>query len=85
MTLTGGLDWDEDLPYGDPNNTCGLMEASFDWVQFAIDRKLARMPGTVFQSSGGESQLLAHIFYAPKGGLRRLRFRRPDADHFTRA
>lgn len=67
MTMTGGFDWDEELPYYDPRNTCSLMEASFDWVQFTIDRKMAREPGTVFNYSSGETQLLAHIFRAATG------------------
>ena len=67
MTMTGGFDWDEELPYDDPNNSCSLMEASFDWVQFAIDRKMAREPGAAFNYNSGETELLAHIFNAATG------------------
>ena len=67
LTMTGGLDWNEELPYNDPNNTASLMEASFDWVEFTINRKMAREPGTVFNYSSGESELLAHIFHAATG------------------
>ena len=67
MTMTGGFDWDEELPYNDPNNAASLMEASFDWVQFSIDRKMAREPGTAFNYSSGETQLLSHIFHAATG------------------
>jgi CubicO group peptidase (beta-lactamase class C family) len=67
MTMTGGFDWNEDLPYNDPNNSASLMEASFDWVEFAIDRKMAREPGTVFNYNSGETELLAHIFHAATG------------------
>lgn len=67
MTMTGGFDWDEELPYNDPNNAASLMEASFDWVQFTIDRRMAREPGTVFNYSSGETQLLSHIFHAASG------------------
>jgi len=67
MTMTGGFDWDEELPYYDPKNTCSLMEASFDWVQYTIDRPMAREPGTVFNYSSGETQLLSHIFHAATG------------------
>jgi len=67
MTMTGGFDWDESLPYDDPNNSCSQMEASFEWVQFTIDRKMAREPGTVFNYSSGETQLLSHIFHAVTG------------------
>ena len=62
MTMTGGFDWNENLPYNDPNNA-----ASFDWVQFTIDRKMAREPGAVFNYSSGETQLLSHIFRVATG------------------
>jgi len=67
LTMTGGFDWNEDLPYNDPNNAASLMEASFNWVEFAIDRKMACEPGTVFNYSSGETQLLSHIFQAATG------------------
>jgi CubicO group peptidase (beta-lactamase class C family) len=67
LTMTGGFDWNEELPYNDPNNSCSLMEASFDWVEFAIDRKMACDPGTVFNYNSGGSQLLAHIFRVATG------------------
>jgi CubicO group peptidase (beta-lactamase class C family) len=67
LTMTGGFDWREDLPYTDPNNAASLMEASPDWVKFTIDRPMAREPGTVFNYSSGETQLLSHIFRVATG------------------
>lgn len=67
LTMTAGFEWNEDLPYADPNNTCVLMEASYDWVRFAIDRPMAHEPGTVFQYNSGATQLLSHIFRAATG------------------
>ena len=67
LTMTGGFDWNEELPYNDPNNSASLMEASFDWVQFAVDRKMAREPGTVFNYNSGETQLLSYIFRVATG------------------
>lgn len=67
LTMTGGFDWREDLPYSDPNNAAVVMEASADWVEFAINRPMAREPGTVFNYSSGESQLLSHIFRVATG------------------
>jgi len=67
LTMTGGFDWDEELPYYDPNNSASLMEASFDWVKFAIDRKMAHEPGTVFNYNSGGSQLLSYVFHAATG------------------
>lgn len=67
LTMTGGFDWNENLPYVDPNNAAVNMEASYDWVQFTIDRPMAREPGTQFNYSSGESELLAYIFWKATG------------------
>ncbi len=67
LTMTAGLDWDEDLPYADPKNASSLMEASFDWVQFTIDRPMAQEPGAVFKYNSGATQLLSHIFSRATG------------------
>lgn len=67
LTMSGGFDWDENLPYIDPANTGVVMEGSYDWVQYTIDRPMAREPGTLFNYSSGETQLLAHIFRQATG------------------
>lgn len=67
LTMTGGFDWDENLPYVDPRNAAVSMEASYDWVEFTIDRPMAREPGAQFNYSSGETQLLAYIFRRATG------------------
>jgi len=67
MTMTAGLDWNEDLPYTDPGNSAIAMEASFDWVKFTIGRPMAREPGTSFQYCSGATELLSHVFHAATG------------------
>ncbi|HZS05408.1 MAG TPA: serine hydrolase [Blastocatellia bacterium] len=67
LTMTAGFDWNEALPYNDPNNAASLMEASADWVQFTIDRPMAHEPGAVFAYNSGATQLLAHIFRVATG------------------
>lgn len=67
LTMTAGFNWDEWVPYDDPNNSCGMMEASFDWVQFAVDRPMSTEPGTVFVYNSGATVLLAHIFRVATG------------------
>jgi CubicO group peptidase (beta-lactamase class C family) len=62
LTMTSGLEWNEDWPYADPRNDSSVMEASFDWVKFTIDRPMAKEPGAAFQYSSGVTQLLSHIF-----------------------
>jgi CubicO group peptidase (beta-lactamase class C family) len=67
LTMTGGIDWNENLPYIDPKNSAGALEASPDWVRFTIDRPMMREPGTQFNYSSGESTLLAHVFRVATG------------------
>ncbi len=67
MTMTTGLDWDEELPYLDPQNPAIQMERSPDWVQFTIDRPMTHEPGSTFQYSSGATQLLSHIFRSATG------------------
>lgn len=67
LTMTGGIDWNENLPYIDPNNTASGLEASPDWVQYTINRPMMREPGTVFNYSSGESAMLAYVFSQATG------------------
>ncbi len=67
LTMTGGFDWNESLPYNDPNNTATGLEASSDWIAYTIDRPMMREPGTQFNYSSGESALLAHVFRQATG------------------
>lgn len=67
LTMTSGLDWNEDLPYDDPSNPSDLMEAADDWVQFVIDRPMKDEPGSVFAYSSGATELLAYIFQRETG------------------
>jgi len=67
LTMTTGLDWNEEVAYDDPKNDASLMEASEDWVQYVIDRPMAQEPGKVFHYSSGVTELLAHIFEKETG------------------
>jgi len=67
LTMTTGLDWNEEVAYDDPKNDASLMEAADDWVQYVIDRPMAHEPGKVFNYSSGVSELLAYIFEKETG------------------
>ena len=67
LTMSGGIDWNESLPYIDPGNTAVAMEASFDWVDYTINRPMAVEPGSRWLYSSGETELLAHIFRKATG------------------
>jgi len=67
LTMTAGIDWDENRPYGDPANTAIGLEASYDWIRYTIDRPMSEEPGTRFNYNSGASQLLAHVFWRATG------------------
>jgi len=62
LTMTSGFDWNENLSYSDPRNDCSQMEASFDWIQYVINKPMAVEPGQSFNYNSGASQLLSYIF-----------------------
>ena len=68
LTMTTGLQWNEDVPYDDPRSDSSLMEATDDWVQYAIDKPMAAEPGTVWNYSSGVTELLAYIFQKESDG-----------------
>ncbi len=67
LTMTAGLDWNEEVAYDDPKNDADLMEATDDWVQYVIDKPMAQEAGKVFNYSSGVSELLAYIFQKETG------------------
>jgi CubicO group peptidase (beta-lactamase class C family) len=74
LTMTTGLEWNEDTPYDDPHNGSSLMEATRDWIGFVIDQPMACEPGAKFAYSSGATELLAHIFKRETG---------QDIEHFA--
>src|SRR6202023_941195 len=67
LTMSTGLDLNEEVAYDDPRNDADLMAATEDWVQYVIDRPMAQEPGKVFNYSSGASELLAVIFQKETG------------------
>ena len=67
LTMTAGIDWDENRPYGDTANTAIGLEASYDWIKYTIDRPMMEEPGTRFNYNSGASVLLAHVFRRATG------------------
>jgi len=67
LTMTTGLDWNEEVPYDDPRSDSSLMEATDDWVQYAIDKPMAEEPGKAFNYNSGATELLAYIFEKETG------------------
>jgi len=67
LTMSTGLEWNEEVAYDDPRNDSSLMEAADDWVEYVIDKPMAQEPGKVFNYSSGVSELLAYIFQKETG------------------
>jgi CubicO group peptidase (beta-lactamase class C family) len=67
LTMTAGLEWNEDLPYNDPKNSCDVMESKRDWVEYVINQPMAAEPGKVWVYNSGVTQLLSHIFKKATG------------------
>jgi len=67
LTMSTGLDWNEEVPYDDPRSDSSLMEATDDWVQYVIDKPMAEEPGRRFNYSSGATELLAYIFKKETG------------------
>jgi CubicO group peptidase (beta-lactamase class C family) len=68
LTMASGLDWhDEGFDTGDPQNDTSLMEATDDWVQYAIDKPMAAEPGKVWNYNSGATELLAYVFQKETG------------------
>jgi CubicO group peptidase (beta-lactamase class C family) len=68
LTMTLGMEWnDQGFDTGDPKNDTSLMEASDDWVQYAIDKPMVAQPGKAWNYNSGGSELLAYIFQKETG------------------
>jgi len=67
LTMSTGLQWNEDVPYDDPRSDSSLMEATDDWVEYVIDKPMATEPGKVFNYGSGATELLAYIFQKESG------------------
>lgn len=67
LTMTAGLEWNEDVAYDDPKNSAVRMESLQDWIPFVINQPMAEEPGTRFNYNSGATQLLSHIFRKATG------------------
>ncbi len=60
LTMTSGLDWDDDLSYRE-------MNASPDWVNFVLDKPMSQPPGSQFNYCSGCSHVLSAILQETTG------------------
>ena len=75
LTMTMGLEWNEDLPYSDPRNSEIAMERSKDRYRYVLERPIVGAPGERWRYSGGATALLGHLI-AKGSGMPLLEFAR---------
>ena len=61
LTMSAGLDWDENIPATDPDHGEMRMWRSADRLRTALEPRLIAAPGTVWNYSGGCTELLGMI------------------------
>jgi CubicO group peptidase (beta-lactamase class C family) len=61
LTMTAGLEWNEDMPYTDPRNDETVMTWSHEPLQYVLSRPIVTEPGVTWRYNGGLTQLLAAI------------------------
>lgn len=67
LTMTNGLEWNENMSYHDSDNSERQMDGSDDPIAFILSRKLTSTPGTVWNYCGGNAQLLGEIICKATG------------------
>lgn len=67
LTMTSGLEWNEEVSYRDPRNTEIGMDTSSDPIDFILGQPMVSAPGTTWNYNGGNTQLLAEIIKSVSG------------------
>ncbi|NUR91038.1 MAG: serine hydrolase, partial [Nonomuraea sp.] len=61
LTMTLGLDWNEDVPYTSPDNSEIAMELAPDRNRFVLERPIVEEPGKRWRYCGGASALIGAL------------------------
>lgn len=67
LTMTAGLDWNEEVPFAHPDSSPAKFRDAPDPLDFVLGRKLIAKPGAQFRYNGGLTQLLAAIVHRSTG------------------
>ena len=67
LTMTLGMEWDENRPYSDPQNSEIAMENAPDRYRFILERPIVAEPGTRWIYSGGSVALVGAIIERGSG------------------
>jgi CubicO group peptidase (beta-lactamase class C family) len=61
LSMSAGLDWNEDLSYADPKNDEIVMDGSPDPVRYVLGRPIVVAPGGTWRYNGGTTEVLGAI------------------------
>jgi len=61
LSMTSGLQWNEDVPYTDPRNDEIVMTRDAQPLRYALSRPFALPPGSDFTYNGGLTQVMAAV------------------------
>lgn len=67
LTMTLGMEWDENRPYSDPQNSEIAMENAPDRYRFILERPMVAEPGSRWIYSGGSVALVGAIIERGSG------------------
>jgi CubicO group peptidase (beta-lactamase class C family) len=61
LSMTSGMIWNEEVSYNEPENDEIKMTYSEDPIPYILSKPMEAVPGTKFNYSGGNTQILAEI------------------------
>jgi CubicO group peptidase (beta-lactamase class C family) len=67
LTMTLGLEWNEDVPYDTIDNSEIAMEHAPDRTRYVLERPIAEPPGTLWRYCGGATALLGALIARGSG------------------
>lgn len=67
LTMTAGIDWEEDVSYFSLENDATASEAMDDWVGYLLSKSMAAEQGTFFDYNSAASQALSEILATATG------------------
>lgn len=67
LSMTSGLEWNEEVPYNDPRNDEIRMTRDSQPLRYALSRSFAVDPGSDFRYNGGLTQVIAAVIERATG------------------
>jgi CubicO group peptidase (beta-lactamase class C family) len=67
LTMSSGMQWDENLGWNDPKNDEPHLANEADPIRYILSKPIAKPPGTVWTYNGGGTNLLGNILERVSG------------------